>query len=170
MAGLLVSLVRWVLRSGSLTTWMSSQSLPARHWRISEAVDVAVITACLLLTGCPQSKGSEPSSIQEQVGPDKVNIMGTYSFYGTVAEVIPLASYGGDAILVGNNPQFILHIRDVHPISGSIPSDQRMELRYAIHSPIILFALPTDEIVGRSFKFSAERLKSGSWFLAAAMP
>ena len=73
------------------------------------------------------------------------------TFVGKVEQIYVNGEYSGKAILVANDPRWIV-VLSVLKADKGVEAETKT-LTYFIHSPTELFAMPSDEAKGKEFKF-----------------
>ena len=81
-----------------------------------------------------------------------------YSFVGKVTSI----STGMDKanVVIGHDPRWTVEVNILKVLSAPSPAKQNEFIKYGVHSPVKLFALSHESIVGKSFIFSGNLINS----------
>ena len=134
---------------------------------MKHSVLLTAIAAMVAAVGVAALAGCEPTEADptaESPGAEQVTERplaaggSAYAFTGRVADIVYRGKYSGVATLTtwDKNAGWVVVIEDVQPVSGQAPGEGGTAA-YLIHSPVRLFAAPADEVIGKTYHFTAFR-------------
>ena len=126
---------------------------------MSEKRLVLLCGLCMVcLWGCGAGERSPGEALPTERGDEEP----AFVFRGQVARIAYLREYEGSVIPVGADPNYVLLLESVQPVSGRVPPAEGGRLAFAIHSPARLFMTPPEKVIGAWYEFTARSASSSA--------
>jgi hypothetical protein len=109
-----------------------------------------VFLASFIQLGCAHFNARQDYHMNSE---KKIQILNKSIFRAKVNKIIPLSQFSGKCYVTDGDPAFVIEIDSIKCIKDSCSGILNQANFFAIHSPVLLFALPPERAVGKYFNF-----------------
>lgn len=109
-----------------------------------------VFLASFIQVGCAHFNARQDYHMNSE---NKIQLLNKSVFRAKVIKIMDLSQFSGTCYVTSGDPAFVIEIDSIKCIKDSCSGILNQANFFAIHSPVLLFALPPERAVGKYFNF-----------------